>query len=107
MQPAVRLAKPELMYRSKIERHSDRSRTTCGEVEEPCVWKLKTKGGSTLLAMTALRKDNRIRKASPAADGQNANRLRFRRELREVEYSQLLFEPADLRNHLFEAVCSE
>jgi hypothetical protein len=39
----------------KIEEcHSDRSRAKRGEVEEPFVWKLKTKGGSTSLAMTAL-----------------------------------------------------
>jgi hypothetical protein len=38
----------------KIEEcHSDRSRAKRGEVEEPFVWKLKTKGGSTSLAMTA------------------------------------------------------
>jgi hypothetical protein len=73
--PAIRLnrvrAEPELMYPGqKIEEcHSDRSRATGspasavfalagvgkrGEVEEPFVWKLKTKGGSTSLAMTAL-----------------------------------------------------
>jgi hypothetical protein len=58
--PAIRLnrvrAEPELMYPGqKIEEcHSDRSRAKRGEVEEPFVWKLKTKGGSTSLAMTAL-----------------------------------------------------
>jgi hypothetical protein len=48
-------AEPELMYPDqKIEEcHSDRSRAKRGEVEEPFVWKLKTKGGSTSLAMTA------------------------------------------------------
>jgi hypothetical protein len=38
----------------KIEEcHSDRSRAKRGEVVGPFVWKLKTKGGSTSLAMTA------------------------------------------------------